>query len=407
MAMFAPLDMSTAKRAATARPPVGGSAARVGTMSRTVREEEEHYAREDESEEEEDDGVSPVPAPPANRGRTTQQQQRSGPQTQSVIAEKSASHADTQVSPSNSHDQNGKKKKNEREPIDYLAHLCKLTEMSLLKSFGYGPSMKKQMSKTIRLYMSWTGRLGDFQVKSAAAFWRPMDNDTFKTRTKYANNAPVSKKRQGDLKNVLVHSMTMIQFNNGFPCLIGLTFPGFYHARGNFRLGDGKQYAYLFYANTAVNQARDPIMIESPYLDSAFLDQYPGYNPDTIFTKGVFKDPDTECHYVKENHPVMEYIRKDPVAAQELDNLPPEMGGYYQIADPLYFQAMKSLEDEGRVLLPLMNMEKFHSKIERPGMDWDAQYEVCDNLSEKLREAVFENIYTLQCTVEITYRFMA
>lgn len=255
-----------------------------------------------------------------------------------------------------------------------------------------------------RLVMKFRGSIQQFQASEEFTFWRMEDENAWMSKTRYTKNVQKpSETRQGDIRNAILHILDCESYDNGFPCDLSLDFPDIYHARGNTYFSSGYRCALFMYKNCHSDK-KQCMVIESPYVHSKYLEEYGGYTPDRIGTKGILKEEGSKVTLVKEGHPIIEYLKGVQNVSSSLEKSL-DMG-WYKLSDSLFNKAKRELSTDLTNNLPLVNFTTFKSRISRPSVKWDEEDELCDNLDEFQSLAVKTNIYTATVVVRIRYQFM-
>lgn len=263
--------------------------------------------------------------------------------------------------------------------------------------------------KVVELDVEMAGKPNELQNLDSMSIWRPTDPlQTFGSRTRYARDCKPSKERQGDLKNVMIQSIQITSYKNGFPCKVAVLIPEIYHARGNRRDGTDKQYALICLGSTA-DQRTHEVMVESEFHRSEFFRKYPTYTLDNLSSQGIMHNPSTGVHLVHLGHPVVEFLAADQESKALLVKTVQVSGeNYHEIPSPHFKKAMRNLERSARENLPNYDMNKFHIRFVRPrNLDWNDPAEICDNYtSPELISSALEKVYRISLNVRIAYLLM-
>ena len=70
--------------------------------------------------------------------------------------------------------------------------------------------------------------------------------------------------------------------------------------------------------------------------NTAWEDLYPGWDPTTLETTGVFASPNYACVYVRDDHPIMRILRHNKnVLNVSIDDVPKIDGQWYKVTRQL------------------------------------------------------------------------
>jgi hypothetical protein len=150
------------------------------------------------------------------------------------------------------------------------------------------PSHLKKTTITRRYVATIRGSYDDFTDSPSLASWRPMHMDIFKTRTRYAPDAPRSEVPRGDLSQAILIGMKVASVESTFPEPIGVSVTG---CKGNTYTGNGERYAFTTVSNQVSPDLNQIIATTNPYINSAYLEMYPGMTKENLRSNGICEIP--------------------------------------------------------------------------------------------------------------------
>jgi hypothetical protein len=270
------------------------------------------------------------------------------------------------------------------------------------------PEHAKGREITRKVVLQWDNNLAALAARPNQATWRPLDGhyDIFQSRTRYAPNCVRSDVKRGNLEQAILIGMKVKKVDSNFPCQLGLSIHG---VKGNYNTCNGERYAYLISAGERNLSMDEIVATTNPYVNSEYLERFPGMTATALREQGIMQVPNENYVFVDKSHPVVEMMQENAEAlhidlaqAQLID------GRWYKVAKPVTERCLNELESELVNNLPIYNLTEFKASINRPyGMDWDAENEICDNLSmANLKSKVMAAERRCTVVLELSYLFM-
>jgi hypothetical protein len=261
---------------------------------------------------------------------------------------------------------------------------------------------------TRNFVMHWDNSLAGFAAYPEKATWKPNEEnlDIFQSRTRYAPGCQKAAERQGNLENVIMVGMKIKKVESNFPCQLGLKLTG---SKGNFYTGGGERYSYLIGANESTPKLDDVLVSASPMVNSEYLRLYPGMTKEKLRSEGIMAVPGENYVFVDKNHPIVEMMGENQDVLQiNLEDAELIDDRWFKVSKTVTERCLSELETELLENLPIVNLKEFSASIHRHhGREWDAQEEVCDNISQRdLRSRVLTTNRRCTAVVEMSYCFM-
>jgi hypothetical protein len=261
---------------------------------------------------------------------------------------------------------------------------------------------------TRHIVLQWDNSMQGLAQQPANATWRPLDNayHIFQSKTRYAPNCRRAAERQGDLSNVILMGMRIKRVESTFPCQLGLTVAG---ASGNYYTCNGERFSYAVSANESSPTLNTVIATTNPFVNSQYLQEYPGMTADRLRSEGIMKVPGESYEFVDKNHPIVEMMAQNAETlqinladAQLVDNR------WYKVSSAVTERCISELETELVSNLPIVNLKDFNATIHRfYGRAWDDTDEVCDNVTQaSTRSKLMGNDRRLTVVLQMQYCFM-
>ena len=145
----------------------------------------------------------------------------------------------------------------------------------------------------------------------------------------------------------------------------------------------------------------------NPYINSAYLEMYPGMTRDNL-RSGIMDVPGETYVFVDHKHPIVEMMHENQDTLQlDLANAQLVDNRWYKVSKGVTERCLEALESELKDNLPLIDFTNFEVKAERiHNLNWDNEAIVCDNIDrEQVRTKVMETQRHLNMIFEITYAF--
>jgi hypothetical protein len=262
-----------------------------------------------------------------------------------------------------------------------------------------GSTITRKYMTTIR------GSYDDFAESPSMAAWRPLHLDIFKSRTRYGPNVARSEVPRGDLAQAILVGMKVHSVESSFPEPIGISVSG---CKGNYYTGNGERYAFITATNQNTPVANQIIATTNPYINSAYLEMYPGMTKDNLRTNGIMEVPGENYVFVDHKHPICEMMQENQETLQlDLANAALIDNRWYKVSKSVTDRCIEALEQELVNNLPLFDFTKFEVKASRMhGLTWDNEAVVCDNVAKsELRQKLMETQRHLNLVLEVTYAF--
>lgn len=270
------------------------------------------------------------------------------------------------------------------------------------------PEHAKGREITRKVVLQWDNNLAALAARPNQATWRPLDGhyDIFQSKSRYAPNCARSEFKRGNLEQAILIGMKVKKVDSNFPCQLGLEIHG---VKGNYNTCNGERYAYVISANERNLKMDEIVATTNPYVNSEYLARYPGMTASALRDNGMMPVPNENYVFIDKSHPVVELMQENAEAlhidlaqAQLID------GRWYKVAKPVTDRCLSELENELMNNLPIYDLSKFHAKIKRLyGQDWDAEAEICDNLSvPSMKSKVMGAERRCTVVLEISYLFM-
>ena len=284
-------------------------------------------------------------------------------------------------------------------------------EVEALEEAPVSAEVPSHMSNNVitrHFVMHWDNSLAGLAAYPEKASWKPMDEhmDIFQSQTRYAPNCRKAATRQGNLEQVILVGMKIKKVQSNFPCQLGLKVAG---SKGNFYTGAGERYSYLIGANESTPQMNDVLVSTSPMVNSEYLRLYPGMTKEKLRSEGIMAVPGENYVFVDKNHPIVEMMGENQDVLQiNLEDAELIDDRWFKVSKTVTERCLSELESELLENLPIVNLKDFGASIHRlHGRDWDAQEEVCDNISQRdLRSRVLTTNRRCTAVVEMSYCFM-
>jgi hypothetical protein len=261
---------------------------------------------------------------------------------------------------------------------------------------------------TRHFIMQWDNSLAGLSAVPENATWRPLDGhyDIFQSTTRYAPNCRKAATRQGNLSQAILVGMKIKKVESNFPCQLGLKIHG---AKGNFYTCNGERYAYLIGSNESNPNLDEVVVTTNPYVNSEYLRMYPGMTKDKLRSEGIMHVPGENYVFVDKKHPIVEMMGENQDVLQiDLANAELIDNRWYKVSKVVTERCLGELESELVENLPILDLSEFNASVHRLyGRDWDAEEEVCDNISQRdLRSRVMTTNRRATAVVQITYAFL-
>jgi hypothetical protein len=271
-----------------------------------------------------------------------------------------------------------------------------------------------------RFVVRFHGSMQDFQKSVDNTFWRPVEQSIFQSRTRGNRNnvGAIAEEPEGNLDEVMLHSVEMESYSNTAPISLGLKFSekSMYPARGNYRFPNGSRVSAFLHANSTCNETR-VIAKDSPWARSEYLSFYEGYTPDQLRGKGVVKPVKTSDRvYVQLAHPVVEELSmNDDSFKEELSRRVEEqsltvMNNQYWVEMPekMFQEGTKMVERQLKERLPLVNLKNMSIELVRPGSDWDDPIEgAVDSFGDDgdVNRELYTTPFCIEAVIRMRYSF--
>jgi hypothetical protein len=211
-----------------------------------------------------------------------------------------------------------------------------------------------------------------------------------------------------DIKNVILHNVTMESVNSTFPISLGVEISG---VEGRSFTRTGNQYATIVPPRTTVNTAVPLTAHGEQLTNSDYLAKYPGMTIDNIRTKGVVQVADENVIFVDRTHPVIEMLEANSDVLQVgLDASDLIDNRWFKVASDVFNDCSELLAERLLAKLPVENLEAFKVVIERAGnVDWDTAHGIGDSVtatSDRALEHMMQKENSLCMQISVEYSFM-
>ena len=212
-----------------------------------------------------------------------------------------------------------------------------------------------------------------------------------------------------DLKNAVLHSMTIQEVKSTFPCSVGLNITG---VNGTHVSREGTRYGMIVTGDTKW-QGEKPLVEVTDMTNNEYLRKYPGMTPDKISSAGIVTVPGEAYVFVDANHPIIEMLSVNAQALQvnitEADMID---GRWYKVESQVVKDCAELLDKQLLQHLPIVNLKDFTVTAERLGkVAWDRCEEVTEGLVgdkrlDPLVERMMQKVNKLTVQLKVQYRFM-
>lgn len=256
--------------------------------------------------------------------------------------------------------------------------------------------------------MQWDGSLNELSRRPAKATWAvsAAKAPIFQSRTRYAPGCEKADTRMGDLSKVCLVGMKITKIDSTFPCSVALCVAG---AKGNVYSNSGEQFAALISPNEKQHNLEKVIVTTNPYVNSAYMQLYPNMTSKNLRSQGMMKVPGENYCFVDQTHPIVEMMAENAEQLQ-IDMNDAELidGRWLKVSQAIADRCLDNLESQLTDYLPVTDLNNFAATIHRMhGASWDAQDEVCDNITqESMRDRMMNTKRRLTVCVQMTYSFL-
>ena len=213
---------------------------------------------------------------------------------------------------------------------------------------------------------------------------------------------------RADIKNVILHNVTLESVGSTFPISLGVDISG---VEGRSFTRTGNQYATIV-PPRAVSSSSLPLTANGEQLtNSDYLTKYPGMTIDNIRTKGVVKVEDESVIFLDRTHPVIGMLEANADVLQVgLETSDLIDNRWFKVANDVFKDCADLLADRLVAKLPVENLESFKVAIERAGnVDWDAPHGIGDSSSaanDRALEHMMQKDNSLCMQISVEYSFM-
>jgi len=257
--------------------------------------------------------------------------------------------------------------------------------------------------------MEWSNSLAGMHTSPETATWSVDDSmqAIFQSRTRYSSNAAERVDvRQGDLSKVCLVGMKITKVDSSFPCNLALCIAG---ARGNCYSNSGEQFAAHIAPNEKNHLMNKVVVTTSPFVNSAYMQMYPGMTSKNLRTEGIMKVPGENYCFVDQHHPIVEMINENSEVLQ-IDMADAQLidGRWLKVSQSVADRCLDNLETQLTDYLPVTDLTQFAATIHRMhGAEWISTDEVADNLTQaSMIERMMTTNRRLTVCVQMTYSFM-
>lgn len=216
--------------------------------------------------------------------------------------------------------------------------------------------------------------LAELQAKSGKAVWSPSQENL---KSIFQQRQFVSLKgtseMQGDLKQVVIHSVTANNVISTFPVAVGTKMTG---VDENTFSSQGAGFSMIIPANQ-VNNNTTTLQKDDVSIAYNFSKQYPGYTAQNLETNGVHAVPSRRFVLVSDDHPLITAIHEnaEQLQAADVQQMPEHM---VKVAQPLYETLMPLVKEQVRSQIKVCDMSSTSVKIA------PAEFSSWDQVAQKL-----------------------
>lgn len=156
--------------------------------------------------------------------------------------------------------------------------------------------------------MQWEGSLDELHRNPAKCTWSVSKGvqPIFQSRTRHGMGDDKLAERAGDLSKVCLVGMQITKIDSTFPCDVALCIAG---AKGNVYSSSGEQFAAMISPNERQHNMQKVVVKPSPYMNSAYMQLYPGMTSSNLRTDKIMSVPGENYCFVDQSHPIVEPVR--------------------------------------------------------------------------------------------------
>lgn len=192
---------------------------------------------------------------------------------------------------------------------DTLATLAAANEAnSPLNTANTFPTADPEHPLERRVHVSMHTTLDELASKRGAATWAP-SSSALKRIFQQSKFTDLSGKadRHGDMKSIVLHSVTLEEASSNLPVSVGVKIPGV--DNNTFTL-TGESFSHVLPPEATSSTAR---VLQSDNIDAAyeFSRKFPGYTAENLATKGVVEVDDRNFALVSADHPICAAIQEN------------------------------------------------------------------------------------------------
>ena len=219
--------------------------------------------------------------------------------------------------------------------------------------------------------------LAELITRSNAGGWMPNEaqlEKMFKQR-KFLN-VQGGTAMLGDLRSIVVHSVTAASVNSSFPIALGTQITG---VSEQYFSSTAKAFSYI---SPARANTTNPVTLQKDDVSVAydFAQRYPGFTADNLETNGIHAVPQRRFVLVALNHPLVTAIHENQSRLQmsEIQQMPDQL---IKISTSLYNTLMPLVKDQVRAQIKVADFTRLGVSIEPA--DFASWNEVSDALTKE------------------------
>lgn len=220
---------------------------------------------------------------------------------------------------------------------------------------GFHGSAKRDNPLERTVSVSIRASLADLSTSTAKAVWAP-SKEQLESIYKQAQFVDLSgeQARNGDLKSVVLHSISAESVKSTFPFSLGTKITG---VEENHFSSIGAPYSTVVMPNSETHVPKK-LADENTEVAYAFAQKYPGYNAENLETNGVHAVPQRRFVLVAASHPLVTAIHENASALQMADvtQMPEQL---VKISTGLYQTLMPMVKQQVAAQIKVCDLSRF------------------------------------------------